>query len=166
MYLSSGYKIPPLNEGHVPRFWHESRDDSARVQEAALADASVRRSLGTAGRTCLMTSGPSVDRAPPRSRPSRPAKLLSHSVRHRVEGQVSASCSCAQHTRRTPARSTALSRPVIGASQMSDEAAVQDDLAMVDRNRNWVESVTKWFKSSHARTRRDREPRAARCTST
>ena len=74
---------------------------------------------------------PSVDRAPPRSRPSRPAKLLSHSVRHRVEGQVSASCSCAQHTRRTPARSTALSRPVIGASQMSDEAAVRDDLVMM-----------------------------------
>ena len=74
---------------------------------------------------------PSVDRVPPHSRPSRPAQLLSHSVRHRVEGQVSASCSCAQHTRRRPARSIALSRPVIGASQVSDEAAGREDLAML-----------------------------------
>ena len=103
------------------------------MQQVALADASVRRSLGTAGRTCLMLDDtlPSVDRVSPRSRPSRPAKSLSHSVPHRVEGQVSSSCSCAQHTRRTPARSTALSQPVIGASQMSDEAAVRDDLTML-----------------------------------
>ena len=74
---------------------------------------------------------PSVGQVPPRSRPSRPAKLLSHSVRHRVEGQASASCSCAQHTRRTPARSTALSQPVIRASQIRDGAAVRDDLAML-----------------------------------
>ena len=44
---------------------------------------------------------PSVGRVPPRSSSSRLAKLLSHCVWHGVEGQVWASCCCAQHSRRS-----------------------------------------------------------------
>ena len=74
---------------------------------------------------------PSVDRVPPCSILSRLAKWLSHSGQHRVEGQVWSSCSFAQQTRRSFAHSSALCRPITGASQMSDEAAVRDDLAML-----------------------------------
>ena len=72
----------------------------------------------------------SVGRVPPCSGSSRLQKVLSQCGRHAVEGQVWASCSCAHHSHRSPAHSTALSRAIIGASQMSVDVAGIDDLDM------------------------------------
>ena len=54
--------------------------------------------------------------------------MLSQCGRHAVEGQVWASCSCAHHSHRSPAHLTALSRAIIGTSQMGVEVARLADL--------------------------------------
>ena len=66
---SIGHKIPSLNEGHVPRFWCESRDDFARAQELALAGAFLGVEKVRFGRRLTVEEAVDVDcrscRVPP-----------------------------------------------------------------------------------------------------
>ena len=89
----------------------------------------VRRSLGTAGPTYLMSSGARLVECCPAAVPASSRRCCpSLCDRHTVEGQVWASCSCAHHSHRSPAHLTALSRAIIGASQMGVEVARLADL--------------------------------------